>query len=554
MKSFKKSLLLAISGIFAMSLSGCSIQDLMFWKKKGDENQEDDTPVNKDPLVIPAVDVEHLNITLPELPTYNQGAIKSDDTYDYIDLYEISDFHGIVDYRPSDSEAYLGLAKLATYFNQKRALNEGGTLVLSSGDMFQGSADSNSTRGFMVNYAMHYMGFDAMAVGNHEFDWTTEWLKKNAELKYGTHEIPYLGINILEKESGEIPSFIKKSTIVERGKYKIGIIGAIGEDLESSILYSCVKDYDFVKEGELISAEAARLRSEDGCDVVVLLEHQGLTSIPVVTGVDAIFGGHAHVNKKESVGTIPAVATKNYGRSVAHIGLKINKETAEVSVKSSEYDVMTNTKANNLEDNAGIVSIMSQYAPSINSIKNIELGKAVDDLAFDNALKNICTRTMYDRAYELAQPNEQIDESKILCAFHNVNGGIRDDIKAGKITYGSVYSAFPFDNEVVLLQASGALLKTKLRNFKELGVYRLFKTNSDINADETYYIVTTDYLALGTFNDVSTGLDEIDDSDLIRTGLIVRDIVAEKLYKLDKIKTADFSNSEQCYKNIPMTF
>ena len=157
MKAFKKSFLILASTLLVGTLSGCG-------KKE--------TPKKvKDPLVIPTVDVEHLEVNLPDYPTYNQGSPKTVEGYDILDLYEVSDFHGAVDFKESSSgEAYPGLARMATYFNQKRADNPGGTLLLSSGDMFQGSADSNSTRGFMVNYCMNYMGFDAMALGNHEFD------------------------------------------------------------------------------------------------------------------------------------------------------------------------------------------------------------------------------------------------------------------------------------------------------------------------------------------------------------------------------------------------
>ena len=551
MRFFRKTLLILVSGLLVGTISSC--------KKRSEEPAEEEqyVPPVKDPLVIPTVDVENLTINLPAKPTYNQGSPRSEGDYDIIDLYEVSDFHGAVDYKPSDSNAYIGLSKLASYFDGKRAINPGGTLVLSSGDMFQGSADSNSTRGYMVNYCMNYMGFDAMSLGNHEFDWTDTWIKKNAELAYEGHTIPYLGINIYDKATGSLPSFLQKSTIVERGDYKIGIIGAMGNALESSILYSSIQNYEFVEEAELISTEAARLRSEEHCDVVVLLEHQGIGEIPQVTGVDAIFGGHAHENKTGTVGTIPAAATKNYGRGIAHIGLKINKSTKEVSpLGSASVEGIVNATCEALPENAGIQNIMSQYAPSINSIKNIELATAVDDLKFDKALKNICTRTMFDEAEAVVKANPTMEQLDVLCAFHNVNGGIRDDIRAGKVTYGSVYSAFPFDNEVVLIKASGTLLKQKLVNMKDLGVCRTFQLKTDIDSSKDYYVVATDFLALSNqyLNSSASGLKEMTDADLIRTGLIVRDVVANKIYKLDKIKSSDFPNSEACYKNIPMSF
>ena len=302
MKLIKKSLLILTVGILGTTLVGC--------KKK--------------PLVIPAVDVASLQINLPTRPTYNTGSIRGDDNYDYIDLYELSDFHGAVNYEPDHSSgAYIGLPKLASYFESKRSANPGGTVIFSCGDMFQGSADSNLTRGYMVNYSMQYMGFDAMAIGNHEFDWTDEWMKKNAELQYNTSSIPFLGANI--QKNGEMPSFLKKSVVLQRAEYKIGVIGVIGSELENTILKSALEGYEFVKYQSIVDAEALRLKSEENCNAVVLLAHEAADKIEVVSNVDAVFGGHAHQDTESLNNGVPALATLNYGQSVAHIALKFNK-------------------------------------------------------------------------------------------------------------------------------------------------------------------------------------------------------------------------------------
>ena len=546
MKFLKKSLLILASGLLVGTLSGCG--------------KKDQPKKQKDPLVIPTVDVEKLHIDLPDYPTYNQGSPKADGNYDVLDFYEVSDFHGAVDFRESSDLAYPGLARMATYFNTKRAENEGGTVILSSGDMFQGSADSNSTRGFMVNYCMNYMGFDAMAIGNHEFDWTDTWIRKNANLSYNTRKIPYLGINIIDKRTEQLPDFCTESTVVERGDYKIGIIGAIGSTLESSILYSCVENYEFVDEKLLIESEAQRLRTA-GCDVVVLIEHQGVGDIPSVAGVDAIFGGHAHSNEKTSKEIdgrhIPVLATKNFGRGIAHIQLKIDRNSKDVVTGETDVKTFSNADKTGIAENAGIKAIMDQYAPSINSIKNIELGTAEDDLSLYFPLKNICVKSMYDSATAslskaLADHEEGVENLPLIASFHNVRGGIREDIKAGTITYGSVYASFPFDNEIVLIKAKGSLINNKMTSLSGFGCYRTVNSSADIDPDEYYYIVTTDFLALSEDGFNGTNFKTLTDADLIRTGAVVRDVVAERIYNLDTIKTADFPDDAPGYGAIPM--
>lgn len=546
MKKLKTPIFILSLGLVGSCLTGCKFTD---WVKglfnKNKESQ-------KEALVIPAVDVTSLQINLPNLPTRNVGAIRSDDSFEYIDLYEFSDFHGAVHYESHTDEDYAGLARLATYMNGKRDLNPGGTLLLSAGDMFQGSAESNLTRGYMVNYAMHYMGFDAMAVGNHEFDWNTDWLKKNAELKYNDHSIPFLGANI--KKDGEIPSYLKKSTIVTRGDYKIGIIGVMGSDLESSVLKSALDGCDFVPYTDIVTAESTRLKNEEGCQAVVLLAHQDALHIETTNGIEAVFGGHAHKDRNATYSGVPSLATANYGQSVAHIALKFDKQTkAFVGIETATVDAMKGIAAN-LSENVDINSIIDQYAPEINKIKNIKLGTADAELKIDGALINICTESMFNVATNFVKENNStIDSSKIVASFHNAGGGIRDDIAAGEITYGNVYKSFPFDNEIVLFSMTGSEAKTKLRLLKDIGCYRLFDGPDYFVDNETYYFVTTDYLA---FSEKAMGkIRELTDEDLIRTGKIVRDEVANSIYQIDKLKNEELVHSgDYHYKKIPMMF
>lgn len=534
MKLIKKSILVLTSTVLLGTITGCKAKE----------------------LVIPTVDVTELKINLPNLPTRNTGDIRSEGEYEFIDLYELSDFHGAVFYEKGHSSGdYIGLAKLATYLDNQRANNPGGTLVLSTGDMFQGSADSNLTRGYMVNYAMQYMGFDAMAVGNHEFDWKEEWLKNNAELKYNTSSIPFLGANI--RKGDAMPEYLKASTIVERSGYKVGIIGVIGSELESSIAKSSIEGFEFVKYQTIVNDEAARLKSEEGCNAVVLLAHEAAEEIEVVNNVDAVFGGHAHQNAEKQNNGVPALATLNYGQSVAHISLKFNKSDKSIVPGASTGEIVAmNSVASSLADNKDVKAIMDEYAPAIDKIKNIKLGKSDGELAHDSALKNLCTKSMHEAAVKTAidNPSLEIDSEKIIAAYHNVNGGIRDDIAKGQITYGSVYKPFPFDNEVVLVKVSGKVFAKNCRNLKNYGIYRTFERLDELKSDETYYMVMTDFYALSDFA-IDFKLDEageknIAEEDLIRTGTVVRDEVAKKIYSLKKVKSEEWSKSSTPFRTI----
>lgn len=502
----------------------------------------------KDPLVIPTVDVDSITPNLPTRPTYDGGEMASDDNSKFLDIYEVSDFHGAVN--AGDSE--LGLPRLASYLNLKRKANPGGTVVVSSGDMFQGSAESNLTRGYMVNYAMNYMGFDSMAIGNHEFDWTDTWIKKNADLAYQNHKIPYISANIVDKTTSQTPTFLSKSTIIERGgEYKIGIIGSIGETLKSSILKTCVENYDFSAQIQAINAEAAKLKNDDKCDVVILTAHDDIENLngKGLENVDAVFGGHSHSSKKISIdSTIPAAQTENYGKAVAHIRLAIDKETKAVSCSTFEVDENP-TRLAGLSENNDVKTIMNSYSAAINKIKDIKLGKTDSTLVKDGALKGICVESMYQGALKgIKELGLNIAESDIIATFHNVNGGIRADIKEGEIKYGDVYNPFPFDNEIVLYKIRGSKFVSLKSKYSAYAVRRTFGSTSEIDQNKDYYVILTDFLALSSqyFGSAYGCLE----SELIRTGKVVRDEVANFIYEKDKIVGDDFLSTVAPYKTI----
>ena len=507
-------------------------------------------------LVIPTVDVDSIVPVLPTRPNYEykQEDIYTDGTKDFIDIYELSDFHGAVNEETHSSGNYIGLPKLASYLNLKREKNKGGTVVVSSGDMFQGSADSNLTRGYMVNYAMNYMGFDSMALGNHEFDWTDTWIKKNADLSYNDHKVPYISANIVKKGTTETPDFISKSTIINRGDYKIGIIGSIGKELKSSILKSCVDAFDFLDEEQCVNAEALRLKEVEKCDIVILTAHDGLEDKGALKtmsfkNVDAVFGGHAHKDvSKLLIGDIPAVQTANYGKSIGHIQLSINKSTKEVKCESYECDINPTALAG-LTENEDIKKIMNNYSSKLDDIGNIKVGKAAEKLEISGLLKNVCVKSMLDSAIKSNKDlGLGIPEENIIASFHNINGGIRKDIEAGNITYRDVYASFPFDNEIVLYKIQGRVLRQKKELFDNLAICRTFESIDNIEYNTDYYLVLTDFIAFDE-NFLYRAFNFTED-DLIRTGKVVRDEVANYIYKKGTIKADEHMSGKLPFKGI----
>ena len=501
-----------------------------------------------DPKKGPYIDVD--NIDVGELHRDNlTGTIasNSEGTSNYFDIYEVSDFHGAVNY--STEEKTIGITKLGDYFSKKRQENQGGTIVISGGDMYQGSAESNLTHGYYVNYAMNIMGFESMTLGNHEFDWSIDWLRKNQSLSVDDFKIPYLGANVYDKATGQILDFLKPSTVISRGDYKIGVIGTLGDNSEKAIMPALIESLEFKQELPIVKEEAKRLREQEGCNIVIWSSHRdagqlaglGLTK---EDGINAVFGGHSHRNfpgdgePTTYVEGIPYLETRNIGRGLAHVRIEIDKASKNVVGAVGDLDASP-YQYPGLVDHPEVQKVCDVYNSYIDPIKQQVIGSTDGELEVIDSfsLTDYCVETMAEVAKEWGAQN---NINQIVASFHNANGGVRANIKAGDITYGDVYKSFPFDNEVCIIKAKGSKIKDYFYKSSSYGVWRdvTYTSLKDFDDETDYYFTTTDFMATS-----SSFVFKLTDDDLIRTGYIVRDVIAERIQEGTTIHAADYRRS-----------
>lgn len=485
---------------------------------------------------IPEMD-ENYTPVLPEYKNKNAGEMKKDTGHAYLDIYEISDFHGAV----ASGDKEIGINKLSSWMDKKRENNPGGTVLISGGDMWQGSADSNLTRGNLVTYAMNVMNFDSMTYGNHEFDWTTKWINNNK----GRARFPFLGANIVNKGTTTVADIAQPSTVIQRDSYKIGIIGTIGDNIKNTIMATAVQDYDFANEITTVKAEAARLRTEQACDIVIWSSHNDAASLMTKAsgqdlGVDAVFGGHSHTSLAQLSGdNIPFVQTEAYSHSIGHTQLKIDLSSKEVSVNT--YETLANpvNEASAYAEDQDVKGIYDQYLEKfITPVKTKRVGEISDKLEIKSTLGNFAVHAMRE---ELLR-HDEFSSYNITSSWHNRNGGVRKDIAKGEVLYGQVYESFPFDNEIVILKMKGSELLNKFFNGNNnVAVWHsVNKTAVDTASD--YYVLTTDFLYYNA--DFYAGVD----AEITFTGLTVRDAVANQIKQESKVEVSNYKSSLPEYK------
>ena len=374
-----------------------------------------------------------------------------------ISLLSMNDFHGSL----AGDAKNPGVTKIATYFNAEKKANPNGTVILSAGDMFQGSADSNLLYGSPVLAAMNDIDFDAMTIGNHEFDWGLNKLQTLSDKA----EFPFLAANIVLKGTDITPDFAEKYIIVNRNGINIGIIGLTTPETITKTKAENIAAYDFLDPATTVNTLVSKVKKA-GADIVVVLSHMGASQdsktkaitgeaaelAKAVTGVDAIIAGHSHSTIAGTVNNIPIVQAYYNGRSVGHIDLIIDSASKKI-VENNVY--VDNTVVSATED-ARVKGWFEFALSSIAPIKNELLGKASVTLAHNT--KEVQVTLMGQWSSDVMRIAAKAD-----IAIQN-GGGLRRDIPAGDVTMGIMYELMPFDNTLFTMDLTGKQIKAALEH------------------------------------------------------------------------------------------
>lgn len=450
------------------------------------------------------------------------------------DFFGINDLHGKFD----DVDGQEGVDELTTYLKDARKENAN-SIFVSAGDMWQGSSESNMTKGQLMTDWMNELGFSGMALGNHEFDWGTEYIDKNSSFA----KFPILAINVFDRATNKRVDYCDASIIVDKGSVQIGIIGAVG-DCYSSIAADKCEDVYFKTGSQLTSLvkeESDKLKKQ-GADFIVYLLHDGLGSSSgdyikdiqsssissyydgsLSSGyVDLVFEGHTHQGYilRDSSGVIHIQNKGDNKGGISHVEVMINSVTNKYTVSKAD--------------------LVSVY----------EYSQLADDPLVDELLEKY--KDVISGAYEVLGQNARYRNSDFLCQLAAdlyykagvekwgkkydiaLGGGFLSlrspyNLPAGEVKYSDLYSILPFDNQIVLCKISGRNLRNKFFNtsndryYISYGSYgESIKNNIDNNS--TYYIVVDSY----TSQYAPNGLVEVARYD---ETTFARDLVAEYVKK-----------------------
>lgn len=443
-----------------------------------------------------------------------------------LDVYAINDLHGKID----DTSANEGVDELTTYLKNCRASDEC-SIVLSSGDMWQGTSESNLTYGKLVTEWMNEIGISSMTLGNHEFDWGTERIADNAKIA----SFPFLAINVFDRQTNERAEYCAPSVMVRCGELNVGIIGAIG-DCYSSISPDKVEDVYF-KTGnaltELVKAESESLRA-NGADVIVYSLHDGhsrtTNEAASVTGneiasyydvqlsrdgfVDVVFEGHTHRKYilKDTYGVYHLQGGGD-NDGISHFELEINKVNGKDKVTCAEFVPVS--RYDSLNDDPYVDVLLEKYKDDI-SLGTLSIGTNKKFRSGDE-MRKIVAEMYYQKGLQVWGSRYDV---VLGGGFISVRSP--GNLPQGEITYSQIQTLFPFDNPLMLCSIKGSDLKSK---FIETSNSNYFVSYSDgllssLDPDETYYVVVDTYTSTYAPN-------RLTEIEMYNPNIFARDLVAD---------------------------
>lgn len=392
-----------------------------------------------------------------------------------LSIIAVNDLHG----KLLDGDNHLGVDEMSTWIKDVRAENPN-TILLSSGDMWQGASASNLTRGRIVTDWMNEMDFVSMTLGNHEYDWGEDAIRENAELA----QFPLLAINIYDKATNERVDYCEPSVLVEQGNLKVGIIGAMG-DCYSSIASDKVSGVTF-KTGSALTAlvkEEAQSLRDRGADCIIYSIHDGHDNCDSSLSkyVDVIFEGHTHSSYvKTDTNGVYHLQGGGDNKGVTYAELTVNVARNESDTEKAKF--ISSSVYANLTPDPIVSALEKKYAN--------EISKADEVLGWNDAVRQSSEiSSLVAKLYYEAGIEKWGDKYDIVLGGGSLNLRSPYKILAGEVMYADVQNVLPFDNQIELCKVKGSTLKSRFINNSEYHVYYQSGLTSNIVDSKDYYIV-----------------------------------------------------------------
>ncbi len=470
-------------------------------------------------------------------------------------ILHTNDYHGhpvaFFDY-PAGGQG--GLPAQATFVKEVRAANKN-VLVLSAGDLNTGRPESNFFKAEPDIIGHNYIGYDALSMGNHEFDPSPAEMQK----QIADSNFPWLCANVVKADGSYIDNVLPY-TIKDFGDFKVAILGLMTKTTAQTGNPANIKGYTFRDEVEVANELVPELKKK--ADIVIALVHMGiyddtskgaLNLAAKVPGLAVVISGHTHTKvekpmmvKNEVTGKdVAVVQARQWGLYMGDINLRfMNGEVTGLDYKLVPINVKWREKLDDgtkvyhfvdkeIKEDAALAALLQPYVDKVDAILNDVIGTATAPFLNDDTRKKETAIGDMVADSMLWYANSQ--NLGVDFAFQN-GGGIRTSIGDGEIQKRTIYEVLPFDNSVMTVTLKGTDVQALFDYIPETVGHG---ANPQVSEGVSFSIDT----AAGTVSDVLINGAPIDPNKeyVIATNSYL--VSGGDGYKMFKNKIADYDSS-----------
>jgi len=453
---------------------------------------------------------------LPSTPSPSTTSAAAALAADRIQLLHTDDIHGHLDFDTvgSGTSSFQsgGLAMVSSQVKALRARAPARTVLVDGGDTWQGTFISNSNKGEAITKAMSLMGYDAMTVGNHDFDWGQQVLSSRAS----EASFPFLATNVTETATGKLPAYLKPYIVKDLGVAKVGILGITNPASNTIVKATSVAGLRF---GPATQIEPFLTELKQRADIIVVVAHIGSADATQlardVPGIDVIVAAHDHmpVQTARVEGKTTIVDAGAYTQYLGRLEIIVDPATHKMKDAVRAGELVAIAASQSVKPDPEITAIVDARRAEAAKYTERVVGTLRSDLDGTSRDENAIGDMIGDAFVEYGRNQGW----KTDVAFYNA-AGIRASLKAGNVTYGQLYQVLPFENSIVSVDLTGEQLRQVLEDAAgragrvQIGggrfVYRFSNPGGDrvleatiagapLDPKRVYHVATIDYLLLG---------------------------------------------------------
>jgi len=363
----------------------------------------------------------------------------------------------------NDTHAHLDdIARRATAVNQVRTeMGAENVLLLNAGDVFMGTLYFNLMHGSADLDFMNMLKYDAMALGNHEFDGFDKQPAYLADF-VNNATLPILCANFDFTREPSLSGKVSKYVIIERAGAKFGILGLTTED--TTVISNPGTNIDI--EDHVASArKSVSELTKQGVNKIIALTHVGwdndIELAQQVEGIDVIIGGHSHtvpvcyptvIDNKEPTLVVQA---GSYGKYLGRLEITFDENGV---IQNHTGTLFENAK---FDEDPVYAAKLAEFNAPLNQLKNTIIGETISDLNGEREQVRTGETNLGDLVADAYLDKARI--AKAALAIVN-SGSIRDSIEAGKISFDQLLQAMPFGDDIVVFDLTGDEIMAALEN------------------------------------------------------------------------------------------